>query len=139
MNSSAVFRCVVTLAAAILVAGCGGSSGPGDGNGGDASFAGDVQPLFTANCSAASCHGAAESAGLKLQQGSAYQELVGVASTSEPVYLRVKADDPDSSYVIIKLEGNQSVGARMPFGGAPLSAGDIQTVRDWIEQGAADN
>jgi hypothetical protein len=138
MNKRAVLWAAAPIAAA-LIAGCGGNPSGPNGNGTDVSFASGVQPILTSNCSSASCHGAAESAGLKLAQGSAYQELVNVPSTSEPVFPRVKPADPDSSYVIIKLEGNQTVGARMPFGGSPLSASTIQTIRDWIEQGAANN
>ena len=38
------------------------------------------------------------------------------------------------SYLIIKLEGRQGVGGRMPFGGAPLDAIDMQSIKNWINK-----
>ena len=51
----------------------------------------------------------------------------------------VLAGDPNLSYVVDKLEGTQAVGVRMPSGGAPLSALNLQLVRKWIEAGALNN
>ncbi len=45
--------------------------------------------------------------------------------------------DPNNSYIIHKLEGTQTVGARMPFGLPPLSQAQIDQVRAWIQAGAA--
>jgi hypothetical protein len=64
---------------------------------------------------------------------------VGVASTSEPGFLRVEPGDPDNSYVVIKLEGRQNVGARMPLGGAPMDGIDLENIRNWIAAGAQNN
>jgi hypothetical protein len=48
--------------------------------------------------------------------------------------------DPDGSYLIQKLEGAVGiVGEQMPFGGTPLTTGEISTIRQWITQGAPDN
>jgi len=127
------------LTTVAVLAGCGGdsSSGPGGALDTDPSFV--VQPIFTSNCSTLDCHGAAEQAGLKLSAGDARTELVNVASTSEPAFLRVATSDSDTSYVIIKLDGNQNVGGRMPLGGQPLDADEIQLIRNWIDEGAKDN
>ncbi len=129
------------LTAIAILAGCGGdsSSGPTGGVSADPSFAGEIQPIFTSRCATQACHGAAEQAGLKLTAGDARDELVDVPSTSEPAFLRVATDDADTSYVVIKLEGNQNVGARMPATGQPLDADDIQLIRNWIDEGAKDN
>ena len=57
---------------------------------------------------------------------------VGVASTSEPSLLRVDPGNPDDSYVVVKLEGRQSVGARMPLNAPPLDDIDLTNIRNWI-------
>jgi hypothetical protein len=134
---------VLFLAVALIVS-CSSSDpgSPGDGNGGvpeDPSFADDVQPIFNANCTSQFCHGAGESAGLKLTSGDSYAELVDVTSTNEPPAKRVLADDAENSYLVIKLEGRQSVGGRMPLNAGALSDDDIQTIRNWIDNGAEEN
>jgi len=48
----------------------------------------------------------------------------------------VEPGDPDNSYVIIKLEGRQSVGARMPLGAPFLDNIDLTNIRNWNSQGA---
>jgi hypothetical protein len=62
--------------------------------------------------------------------------LVGVASVEQSSLQRVKAGDPDNSYLIQKVEGTAAVGARMPFGGAPLDQAAIDAIRDWVTNGA---
>jgi hypothetical protein len=37
---------------------------------------------------------------------------------------------------VIKLEGRQTVGGRMPQTGSPLDSIDLTNVRNWISQGA---
>lgn len=103
---------------------------------GAVSFAKDVEPLFTKKCSNVSCHGIAKSAGLQLSEGLAYQNTVNVASSEVPRYMRIKPGAPDSSYLMMKLEGRQTFGAKMPLVGGPLSDKQIQTVRSWIQAGA---
>jgi len=46
-----------------------------------------------------------------------------------------------TSYLVHKIEGQGPcfVGSRMPLGGTPLSPAQVKTIRDWIEQGAADH
>jgi hypothetical protein len=73
-----------------------------------------------------------------LELGSAYASLVGVAATQESLE-RVTAGKADESYLIIKLEGRQQVGARMPLGGIPLDAVDMGNLKNWINKGARNN
>lgn len=140
--------------ALLLVAGCGGSGGGtepdpvdnGPGNPPSAptvkenpSFSDDIQPIFDNNgCSASSCHGVSEEAGLDLRAGNSYGELVGVEATSEP-FQRVDPGDAENSYLVIKLEGRQSVGARMPETGSPLDSIALTNIRNWINRGAQQN
>ena len=62
--------------------------------------------------------------------------LVGVASVGAPSIDRVVPGDPDSSFLIHKLEGTQSAGDRMPLGGPYLDADTIAIIRQWITDGA---
>lgn len=92
--------------------------------------------IFTPICTR--CHsGAAAPEGLQLDAGHSYALLVGVPSAEVPGDERVKAGDPDSSYLILKLEGTSGiVGARMPFGGPYLPQSTIDVIRQWITNGA---
>ena len=72
----------------------------------------------------------------------AYQQLVNKPSLESPL-LRVAPGSPDKSYMINKLKGTQAQaggsGAQMPFGGTPLSQGQIDQIALWISAGAPDN
>ena len=65
-----------------------------------------------------------------------FAALVGVASLQVPELNRVEPGDPDSSYLIDKLEGTQTVGSRMPQGGPFLDQETIDLIREWISNGA---
>lgn len=94
--------------------------------------------VFTPICSG--CHGGpTPSAGMNLTAGQAFANIVNVNSSEVPSLLRIKPGDPDNSYLIRKIEGTATVGGRMPLGGAPLSPTLIQTIRDWISDGALNN
>jgi hypothetical protein len=126
----------------------------GDGTGGGnfvAEFDVDgIQPtlqsiqenVFTPICSA--CHTGPASndvmdlpAGLDLSSITpSFLGLVGVSSLQDDALERVEAGDPDNSYLIQKLEGTASVGARMPLLGPALDQATIDTIRQWITDGA---
>jgi hypothetical protein len=97
-------------------------------------FARDVQPIFDANCTL--CHGF--DGNLNLAAGASYGNLVGVRAFSSPL-LRVTPGDPAHSFLYVKIAlcpGPDCSGVRMPRGGAPLPAADIQIIHDWIAGGA---
>lgn len=105
----------------------------------DPSYSGTIQAIFERrSCTDSACHGQARSASLDLRAGTSYRALVGVAATQEP-RVRVIPGDPDASYLVIRLEGRQSVGTRMPQGLAPLDAIDLGNIRNWIAEGAKNN
>ena len=145
-------RSWMVLAVLLAFAACGGDSSTGPdmgGNGGnsgdnrvvklDPSFQSDIQEIFDRRgCSASSCHGSAEAAGLRLTDGSSHSELVGVPATTE-AGTRVIAGDAQASYLVIKIEGRQNVGGRMPVGGSALDSIDVNNIRNWIDQGAKNN
>lgn len=64
--------------------------------------------------------------------------LVGIQSGQDAGFMRVLAGDPDNSYLIQKLEGTASGGGIMPPGGA-LPQTSIDTIRQWITDGAIDD
>ena len=117
-----------------------GSSGGGGGTPPTGPFTADFQSIqdnvFTPICSP--CHsGASAPKGLMLDAAHSYNLLVGVASTEVPALDRVKAGDPDNSYIIIKLtNGAGIVGSQMPLGENPLPQATIDVIRQWITNGA---
>ena len=146
------------LVVALSISACGGGGNPmgpddnnnGSGNGGSGttdtrvikaapSFATDIQEIFTRRgCATSNCHGTAVSAGLDLRSGSSYANLVDVDATSEN-QVRVVPRNAAQSYLVIKLEGTQTVGARMPIGGAVLDNIDLTNIKNWINSGAENN
>lgn len=94
------------------------------------SFATDVMPILSTNCAGAGCHTNARSFFFGTGR-------TGCPSVTEQRF--VVPFDPDASYVVHKIEGTGICGMRMPRGRAPLSAGDITTIRTWIAEGARDN
>ena len=129
------------------VVGCSGGSGEElDNNGRPLDEGGSTGPLvaefksiqdnvFTTACTV--CHaGAAAPVGLRLEDGSSFSMLVGVASTQVPGLPRVDPGNPDNSYLIQKLEGTASVGGQMPLSSPPLPQATIDTIRNWITNGA---
>ena len=119
-----------------------GGGGGGGGGGGIPTLAANVQPILNANCAFSGCHaGTSPQQGLNLSAGVSHSNIVGVVS-NESALFRVKAGDPDSSYLVHKIQGSQGTvggsGVRMPLGGT-LSQDDIDTIRDWITAGALNN
>jgi len=110
----------------------------------DPSFAADIQPVLTQSCATSGvCHvGPTSQLGLDLSSGQAYGNLVNVAATLNPGLNRVVPVLPDSSFLIFMMESDatkRSGGRRMPLGAAPLPDAVIQTMKNWIANGAADN
>jgi hypothetical protein len=123
-------------------------------------------PEQRGTCSIASCHGdpAAEgiaSAGLNLKKSADLTELlVGKKSCEAPALNLVEPGDPDKSWLYIKLTGATKTGSkdlepdpswgepgedceeatgfgkRMPETGAALSAAQVETIKQWILDGA---
>jgi len=96
--------------------------------------------LFTPSCATIGCHsGAGADAGLNLEAGSSYMNLIGIASSQDPGTQRVNPGNPDMSYLITKLEGPGVMGGPMPPTGGPVPQPDIDVIRQWITQGAIDD
>ncbi|NIM59636.1 MAG: hypothetical protein GTO16_11950 [Candidatus Aminicenantes bacterium] len=138
---------VLFIALSIFYCNGGGNGGNG-GNGtpdtviSDPSFSSNIQPIFTSNCALSGCHNSTAQEGLNLSPGLAYANIVNVDSTQDtqqPVRKRVEPGDSANSYLVIKIEGNQTVGTRMPQGRSPLSSVQIQNIKNWVDRGAKDN
>lgn len=105
-------------------------------------FARVQKGIFDQSCTAAGCHNPqTAAAGLILTAAFSYDALVGVTPTTPAAAQAglqlVRPFDPDGSFLLIKLlNPAPGQGSRMPQGAEPLSAGEIQTVREWIEAGA---
>lgn len=109
----------------------------GSGGGGvlTADLASIQEHVFTPICT--QCHaGASAAQGLRLDAGASYNSLVGVASSESPSVLRVRPGDPGRSYLVQKLEGRASVGARMPLDQPALPDATIEVIKQWITDGA---
>jgi hypothetical protein len=105
------------------------------------SFSSVVNEIFVRRgCTAGNCHGnGAGGLSLSSRAATSYGSLVGVPSSDAPSILLVAPGSAANSYLVMKLEGNQVSGARMPIGGAPLSTTDLQAIKDWINAGAPNN
>jgi hypothetical protein len=133
------------IAAALFAACDKGTTAPSIPSG---SFAQLHRALFATSCAVSGCHvssSAAASGNLVLTASEAYASLVGVL----PENLNAKNDglrrvvkyQPDSSllYQKIVVASNAHGGAyggMMPVGTAPVSVGQIEFIRKWIEAGA---
>ena len=84
-------------------------------------FARDVQPIFNRACNG--CHGA------KAQLGNLRLDSKAVAART------VHAGQPAESSLYQRIAGLGDQ-ARMPMGGKPLPAAEIEVIKRWIDQGA---
>ena len=140
---------VVLIAVALGSAGCDESLSNFTGPTPDLepTFSSIQQNIFSAGDSSGrpactNCHNAIGSRfnGLDLSPAVSYNNLVNVASRQRPGVVRVVPEDPDSSYLIHKLEGGPNIaGVRMPLNGPYLTEGQVLVIRRWIETGAPNN
>jgi hypothetical protein len=172
------------LAGALVASGCSSSTGAAAGDGGGSSgaavsFSKDVMPILQMNCtSSAQCHGQknyklAENLYLGPSMGAidaatakaVHDQLVNVKSLEDPAMDLVTPGQPDKSYFLHKMNGDESkfnvdcasvplcpsvlnctktmpCGADMPYLGESLTISNpmgLQQITDWITQGAPNN
>jgi hypothetical protein len=100
-------------------------------------FEADVYPIIMANCS---CHVNGASGMLPMPDAAtAYGNLVDVPSANAVNNQdRVEPGDPDASFLWHKVNGTLEAGegGQMPLMAAPLGAGDLATIEQWILDGA---
>jgi len=108
--------------------------------------------IFDKNCATSGCHaskndGSFRQHGLVLEKSVAFTNLVNALPTNTDAkadgLLRVKPFKSDQSFLFHKLQQNPSehhhnknYGSPMPLGSRPLSNGQVEFIRRWIEAGA---
>lgn len=98
--------------------------------------------VLSARCALGPCHSAATAAGGLVLEGSAVYDALVNAEPENPAaraagLLRVVPGEPERSFLWIKLtQPGVGEGSRMPLGGEPLSAAELEEVRAWILAGA---
>jgi hypothetical protein len=109
----------------------------------DVSFSGQVLPIFAAHCVV--CHAAGRTADrvgitMRLTSEEAYASLIEQVSSQTTDWVRVKPGEPENSLLYEKVSSvAPPVGFRMPLACDPLSAQEVEWIRGWIAQGAAEN
>jgi hypothetical protein len=103
------------------------------------SYAGDVAPLLGEYCTV--CHTPAGATPIGVDESgldmSTYVTLrTGGGSSGENI---VVPGHPCSSVLAQKVSTAPPFGARMPLGGPYMADDEIQTLHDWIAEGAHDN
>ncbi len=99
-------------------------------------FTTEVETIFQAKCWL--CH--PPYGGMDLTVSEAYGNLVNVTSTNYAPANRVVPGNLDASILWHKVTGDGIYGVMMPPPGyTQLTLEEVQTIRDWIEQGALDN
>ena len=113
----------------------GDQDGSDTGNEGVISFSTEVLSIFHSTCGSSGCHINNARNGVELttyattmaSSGTRYGGLVVVAGSAE------------GSPLVDKIEPNPTIGDRMPDGRPALSQAQINTIRQWIDQGAQNN
>jgi hypothetical protein len=133
----------ISLLVVLAICSCGGKlktpTEPAAATGPALSFAQIQGGIFTPTCARSGCHSAgAASAGLVLEAGVAYGNLVNRVASENPTLRRVSPGNPEASYLIKKLRGDPDItGTRMPQSGPPfLTVQQIAGIAGWIQAGA---
>lgn len=109
--------------------------------------------ILTPTCATAGCHASEldndfKQHGLVLSKGKSYANLLNILAWQPDAKVeglkRVKPYNANESLLYHKLNwdvshhGGKQYGLSMPLGGTPLSVGQLEFVRRWIEAGASD-
>ena len=125
-------RAVICLG---ILSGSLGCAKDGDSDGADSgnlSAFDSMMTVFEESCGVG-CHtGGSSFGGLALDPGVAEANLIDMPSAGDSSWIRVVCGDAEQSGLYQKLFRPAPYGDPMPLGG-PLSDGDIDTIRAWIE------
>jgi hypothetical protein len=139
---------LATMLVCGALAACGDASTPPPPPRADGSLALIQSEVFAKSCAVTGCHigsTAVSSGNLSLFGDSAYDNLVGALPTQltarQDGLRRIVAFKPESSLLYHKLVtpplSAHDYGNAMPVGSEPLSAGQVEFVRQWILNGAS--
>lgn len=140
----------------LLIALSAGCSGGDDGNNGnnDAGMMNDcLEPTFTSihglfsseTCAGEGCHDAETMGGgqdYTLGKAAVYSTMLMATVNdigAQDYPNRVVPNEPDMSFLWIKLTRDDAPLGRMPLAMAPLAQCDLDAIRTWIENGAAND
>jgi hypothetical protein len=128
------------VALGLALAGCSDGDGPGGmtQNSGTVTLSTVQAAIFSPSCAVSGCHlGPGAPFGLDLSQGQTLGNVRDVPSAELPAYDRVEPGNADDSYLYMKVTADPRIsGDPMPAQGSPLTAGQLDLLRQWIEQGA---
>ncbi len=139
-----VFRLPIVAGLAVLT----GVACAGDGTGlelvsevDQVTLSGDIQPIFTNTCAFPGCHvGTNPQRGMNLSTGQTFANVVNVPAMELSTMNRVTPGQPDSSYLVHKVQGTHlavgGTGFQMPLNRSPLTQTEIDLIREWIAAGA---
>ena len=135
-------RLSLLLISVLLWAGCGGDDstvGPDEsaveGSRTEATLA-EVSEVFAVSCAFSGCHGGEElAAGLSLE-GDFAGRIVGVASEQRSDFKLVDPGNPNKSYLLMKVRGDDEIISLQMPPGNPLPAEQVEIIRAWIASGA---
>jgi hypothetical protein len=138
---------VLATLSALVAAGCGtvkSPTEPSSGGAGGAAFTfSRIQAeIFTPTCAKSGCHAAnTASAGMVLDAGRAYAQIVNRPSTEQSTLHRIEPGDPDRSYLIKKLRGDADItGGQMPLDRpGSLTREQMDGLIGWVLAGAPNN
>ena len=134
-------RMPLLLIAALSWGGCGGDDsavGPDGAGAGTLTAAtlAQVREVFAVSCTFSGCHSGGEpAAGLSLE-GDFAAHIVVVASGQRPDFKLVDPGNPNESYLLIKVRGDDEIVSQQMPPGAPLAAEQVEIIRAWIASGA---
>ena len=105
-----------------------------------ATFAALETDVFGLSCAFSSCHGASAGAGgLVLTGTNDHQRLVEINSTVLTDEILVIPFDPDNSYLIKKVLGQDGIAGEIMSPGTGISEHQLSLLTSWINAGAEDN
>ena len=92
--------------------------------------------IFQQSCAFSGCH---VSGGVNPDlSGNSYENIVNRVSSTGMDY--VKPNDPDNSYLLLKMLGSSGIiGSRMPLNSSPVPQNQIDAFIQWINDGAINN
>lgn len=98
--------------------------------------------VFDVSCATDGCHTTADNkAGLDLSRGSAHANLVNVASTEFPGWMRVVPGSSPDSMLMVQIGGEPGppLERYMPLNMPRLCTEQVDAIRRWIASGAAED
>ena len=98
-------------------------------------FETEVERILSENCSTSGCHtGAYPPQGLNLNETQFPASVIDVPSQEVPNLKLVDPQNPDQSYLLIKIKGSEGIkGRQMPAYAQPLEPEEISTIEKWVQ------